>query len=140
MKSKFVLPMNMLIALVFISALLKIESYPGTILKEIFNERFVLLINQEIWNEYREVMSRPKFAFSANMIDEFMEILEQYSLYVNEKKCDLKFNDIKDKVFYEVYKTKVHPGEVYLITGNMKHFPVEKNIMSPKEFAENIMI
>lgn len=67
---------------VFISALLKIESYPGTILKEIFNERFVLLINQEIWNEYREEVSRPKFAFSANMIDEFMEILEQYSLSI----------------------------------------------------------
>ena len=124
---------------IFISALLKIESYPGTILKEIFNERFVLLLNQEIWNEYREVMSRPKFAFSSNMIDEFLEILEQYSLYVKEKKCDLKFNDIKDKVFYEVYKTKVHSGEVYLITGNMKHFPAEKNIISPKEFVEKII-
>ena len=48
---------------VLISGLLKIESYPGLVLKEILSENIILLINQEVLDEYTEVMSRPKFKF-----------------------------------------------------------------------------
>jgi hypothetical protein len=36
-------------------------------------------------------------------------------------------------MFYEVYKS----GEIdYLIAGNIKDFPKEKNIVTPKEYIE----
>jgi putative PIN family toxin of toxin-antitoxin system len=124
---------------VFISALLKIESYPGIIIREVLNENIVLLINEDILNEYREVMSRPKFAFEKNMIDEFLEILEQYIIYVKATKTKIEFTDIKDKVFYEIYKSCELKEKVYLITGNLKHFPNEKNIMNPKDFVEQVL-
>jgi putative PIN family toxin of toxin-antitoxin system len=41
---------------IFISGLLKIDSYPGLILQEVLKENITLLINQEIFDEYREVM------------------------------------------------------------------------------------
>jgi predicted nucleic acid-binding protein len=38
-------------------------------------------------------------------------------------------------IVYELYKS----GEVdFLITGNIKHFPKEKNILTPREFIEII--
>jgi predicted nucleic acid-binding protein len=43
----------------------------------------------------------------------------------------MKFTDETDKKFYEVYKS----GRAqYLITGNIKHFPKEDNIIIPKDF------
>jgi hypothetical protein len=38
-----------------------------------------------------------------------------------------------DRIFYELYKS----GEVgFLIAENIKHFPKEKNIVTPREFIE----
>ncbi|MDR0585773.1 MAG: hypothetical protein LBG26_00885 [Treponema sp.] len=46
---------------------------------------------------------------------------------------NIKFADEDDKIFYELYKS----GEaIFLITGNIKHFPKEKNIITPREFIE----
>ena len=43
--------------------------------------------------------------------------------------------DETDKKFYEVFKF----GKAkYLITGNIKHFPKEKGLVTPKEFFENL--
>ena len=124
---------------VLISGLLKIESYPGLVLKEILSENIILLINQEVLDEYTEVMSRPKFKFDKYMVYEFIEILEQYIEYVNVKTIDIQFNDEKDKVFYEIFKSYKLTNNVYLVTGNLKHFPKEDNIMGPKEFVENVI-
>ena len=46
------------------------------------------------------------------------------------KPVDIKFADESDKKFYEVAKTI----NCKLITGNKKHFPDEKGILSPGEF------
>jgi hypothetical protein len=41
---------------------------------------------------------------------------------------NVKFADEDDRIFYELYKS----GEVgFLIAGNIKHFPKEKNIVTP---------
>lgn len=124
---------------IFISGLLKIDSYPGLILQEVLKGNITLLINQEVFDEYREVMSRLKFGFDKYMIDEFMEILEQYIEYVDAKRLDIQFNDVKDKVFYEIFKSYKSINNIFLVTGNLKHFPKEDNIMSPKEFVENVI-
>lgn len=40
--------------------------------------------------------------------------------------------DMDDLVFYEVTMNKAE-DEVYLITGNLKHYPTQPNIVSPAE-------
>jgi predicted nucleic acid-binding protein len=55
--------------------------------------------------------------------------------YIISMPQNLTFADEDDKIFYELYKS----GAVdFLITGNIKHFPKEKNIITPREFIETI--
>jgi predicted nucleic acid-binding protein len=52
--------------------------------------------------------------------------------FINSEYSNVKFIDETDKKFYEVFKS----GEAqYLITENVKHFPKENGIVSPKEFV-----
>jgi predicted nucleic acid-binding protein len=55
--------------------------------------------------------------------------------YIISMPQTIQFADEDDKVFYELYKN----GEVdFLVTGNIKHFPKEKNIITPREFIKII--
>lgn len=46
---------------------------------------------------------------------------------------DIDFPDPKDIVFYEIAISKEN---AYLVTGNIKHFPVRSFIVSPAEMVE----
>ena len=41
--------------------------------------------------------------------------------------------DMDDLVFYEVVMEKRKADDAYLITGNLKHFPVREYIVTPAE-------
>ena len=43
------------------------------------------------------------------------------------------FSDLDDKVFYEV--TMSSDG-AYLVTGNIKHFPVKANVITPSQMVD----
>ena len=49
---------------VLVSALLNSESNPGQVLLSVFNGQTVLLVNEEILAEYREVLSCKKLKIS----------------------------------------------------------------------------
>ena len=47
--------------------------------------------------------------------------------------------EVKDKndiVFYEVTLEARNDTEAYLVTGNMKHFPARRFIVTPAEFLD----
>jgi predicted nucleic acid-binding protein len=46
---------------------------------------------------------------------------------------NIRFTDEDDRIFYELYKSSESD---FLITGNIKHFPKERNIITPREFIE----
>ena len=43
--------------------------------------------------------------------------------------------DVKDKPFYEIVMDE-QIDAAKLITGNIKHFPIQTNIMTPAQFME----
>jgi predicted nucleic acid-binding protein len=47
---------------------------------------------------------------------------------------NIKFTDEDDRIFYDTAKTV----NTVLITGNKKHFPKDKIVLSPKEFIEGL--
>lgn len=49
-----------------------------------------------------------------------------------------EFPEPKDIVFYEVLMGQRKAGEAYLVTGNLKHFPEEYYIVSPREMLDII--
>jgi putative PIN family toxin of toxin-antitoxin system len=118
---------------VIVSALMNVNGPPAKIVSLILNGNIQLLYDNRIIFEYIEVLSRKKFGFNMKIIDDMIDYFKHEGEYINADHINRKFFDEADKKFYEVFKS----GKAqYLITGNKKHFPGEKNIIVPREFIE----
>lgn len=120
---------------VIVSALIShsLDSSTVKILKAITQERIVPLFNEEILIEYREVLSRTKFRLSQSLIDNVLKAIEIDGLNMERTVADeLVFPDPKDVIFYEVALSKENS---FLITGNIKHFPIKPFVITPREMV-----
>ena len=124
---------------VLVSAMLKWKSIPGKILELTFNGLIVPLVNDEILKEYREVLSRPKFKLTREIVDDLINGIMENSVFVNEQSLDEYLPDPKDRVFYEVVMEERKNEDAYLVTGNIKHFPIRPYIVTPREMLDIIL-
>ena len=124
---------------VLVSAMLKWKSIPGKILELTFNGLIVPLVNDEILKEYREVLSRPKFKLTREIVDNLINGIMENSVFVNEQSLDEYLPDPKDRVFYEVVMEERKNEDAYLVTGNIKHFPIRPYIVTPREMLDIIL-
>ena len=124
---------------VLVSAALKPESNPGLIFKLVDENIIVPLINEEIINEYRQVLSREKFQFNNELIDSVLETITRNAIRIDNEHIMIDLPDEKDRVFYEVVMESNKFRESRLVTSNLKHFPLETYILSPKELCEIIL-
>lgn len=124
---------------VIVSAFLKRNSIPDTLLDLALSGMIVPLLNAEIVAEYREVLSREKFGFGEDIVSDFIHQLNEAGIYIDAEELSIELPDIKDKVFYEIVMEKRKSDEAYLVTGNIKHFPRERFIVTPREMLEIIV-
>lgn len=123
---------------VLVSALLGASrmSIPTLVLKAVTVELLIPLYNDEIINEYREVLTRKKFPFDPELIETVIRTIIANGLCLERTKVtDGVFPDPKDLVFYEVALSK---EDSFLVTGNLKHFPKKPFVVSPSEMVEII--
>lgn len=90
------------------------------------------LYNQEILDEYDEVLHRERFSFSEEGIRKILMMIRQFGLAVDPNPTGEILVDMDDLVFYEVVMEK-RDDDAYLITGNIKHFPSRDFIVTPSE-------
>lgn len=121
---------------VLVSAMLKENSVPGLVLRHVFGGNLIPVFNQEILDEYREVLLREKFHFPAAAVYTVLESLQRWGIFIDAEKLDADLPDAKDIVFYEVVMEKRKRDFAYLVTGNIKHFPKEPFIVTPREMLE----
>ena len=95
------------------------------------------LYNEEILNEYEEVLHRKKFSFSEKRITEVLRLIRQFGLAVNPSPTGEILADMDDLVFYEVVMEK-REDDAYLITGNLRHVPRRDYIVTPAEMIDII--
>lgn len=124
---------------VIVSMLLSgdINSYPMLLMNYIYDGIITPVFSNEILSEYKEVLSRDKFPFTKKMIGDLINYIKKLSINIEPQKLEIEFEDYDDLVFYEVLMTK-DKHEKKLVTGNIKHFPKQVNIMRPKEMVELI--
>jgi putative PIN family toxin of toxin-antitoxin system len=121
---------------VLVSAMLKWDSVPGTLMQLVFSGRAIPLLCEQIISEYLEVLARPKFHFNDEVIHDVMEAIKMQGVYLNPEAAKEELPDPKDKIFYEVVLEKRKTCDAYLVTGNMKHFPARTYILTPREMIE----
>lgn len=123
---------------VLVSAMLKENSAPYQILHEALDGCIIPLINDEILTEYAEVLRRAKFGFSKQAVTNIIAELPKRALFITARPTQELLPDPDDAVFYEVVMTERDKNDAYLITGNIKHFPVKPFIVTPREMLDII--
>lgn len=124
---------------VLISAMLKWNSVPGNVLEFTFSGMIIPVLNEHIVREYREVLSRPKFKFPKDIIDTIVSEIERLGIYIDAPELEIELPDPKDRVFYEVVMEERNTEDAYLVTGNLKHFPEEPFVVTPRQMIDIIV-
>ena len=121
---------------VLVSALISksIDSNPMKVFRAIVTEQIVPLYNDEILlQEYQSVLSREKFHLDKTLIETVLKAIVTDGLCLDRTPAvDVEFPDPKDVVFYEIVLSK---EDSYLITGNIKHFPIRPFVVTPAEIV-----
>ena len=124
---------------VLVSAMLKWNSVPGNIMELVFSGTIIPLLNEQIVKEYRDVLSRPKFHLTDMIIGNVINEIDRLGLYLDAETTNVILPDPKDTVFYEIVMEKRKTEDAYLVTGNIKHFPSEPFIVTPREMMTMIV-
>ncbi|NLD50366.1 MAG: PIN domain-containing protein, partial [Clostridiaceae bacterium] len=95
--------------------------------------KIIFYYDNRLLTEYSDVLKRKKFGFEEDWVNAFIDFVKNEGEFVIAEPLKISFEDEEDKKFFEVAKS----GKVfYLVTGNKKHFPKDKIIVTPKEFME----
>ena len=121
---------------VLVSALLKNGSVPWQVAEEALHGDIIPVLNDDILIEYEDVLNRPKFKFEKRTIDIFLNDLKKRAVYAEAGLIEDLVPDPKDVVFYAVLMEKRKEEEAYLVTGNLKHYPVKTYVVTPKEMLD----
>ncbi|MCD7771052.1 MAG: putative toxin-antitoxin system toxin component, PIN family [Oscillospiraceae bacterium] len=124
---------------VLVSALLKWNSVPGSILQLVIDGDIVPIVNEEILEEYKDVLFRPKFKLNNGIIERLLYRISEAGIFLAGESIDIDLPDEDDRVFYEVVMESRKDVESYLVTGNLKHFPIEPFIVTPRQMLNIIL-
>lgn len=124
---------------VLVSAMLKWNSVPGHIIELVFDGLIVPVFSREIIEEYKEVLSRSKFHLSNDIVEDIIGSLTDSGIFVDGETQNVEFIDEKDRMFFEVVMEERKEEDAYLVTGNIRHFPVEPFIVTPRQMLDIIV-
>ena len=117
---------------VLVAALLSKRDDSATVRAMISGE-FIPLYHEDILAEYEDVLHRKKkYDLSEKAIQTVLNAIRRFGIEVFPKPTGEIFIDEDDIIFYEVAMEK-RDDNAYLVTGNMKHYPVRDFIVTPAE-------
>lgn len=124
---------------VLVSSVLNLNSIPGKVIDLCLKGVIVPLYDNRIVKEYREVLNRPKFCFSKEDVDNIIDSIIKYGVFIKANKSNINLFDPKDIMFLEVLIESKKFYDSYLITGNIKHFPNDDDIIMPRDMIDMIV-
>ena len=122
---------------VLVSALLSEKEDAATVqvVGKLLAGEIVPLYSSVIVREYREVLNRKKFGFSPELTEYLISAVEKFGVLAEPAPSGTVLPDMKDVPFYEVVLEK-KDDNAYLVTGNIKHFPKEPFVVTPRELLD----
>lgn len=111
------------------------DSSTVVVMNLVLSRKVTPLYNDDIIQEYTEVLHRAKFGFPVNLVDAIVDTIKAIGLTIDRTVAAESLPDPKDLVFYEVALSK---KDGWLVTGNKKHFPLNPIVVTPSEFLSTI--
>lgn len=123
---------------VIVSSMLKAESVPGQIVKLVTKNIITPLLNEEIYTEYYDVLTRNKFGLNQKDIEDLLKSIKRNAIYLNREQTLEDFINKDDIVFFEIVMSARNTMDAYLVTGNIKHYPVRSYVVTPEQMIKII--
>lgn len=124
---------------VLVSAGLNPDGVPARVVIAAGRGAFVPVVSPAILAEYAEVLSRPRFGFSPDLIERVLSPFQDSAATIDPPPADLPaLPDPDDRPFISAARAAGCP----IITGNARHFPAEAGVevLTPTEFIAMIEI
>lgn len=110
-----------------------LEAATSKVWEAVLQCKLTPIYNDEILDEYSEVLHRKKFGIPEHLIKWALDKIVTNGVRGERVLSEEFFPDPKDVVFYEVALSK---ADAYLVTGNIKHFPNIPIVVTPAEMME----
>lgn len=125
---------------ILVSSLLKDDkdSSINKLLDCVLQNKAIPIYTDDIYEEYKEVLNRVQFMFPSYKIGKILNIIKKYGIKINVKHAKEETIDPNDQIFYDTVITK-QDDNAYLVTGNLKHFPIKDFIVSAKQMLNIIL-
>lgn len=99
-----------------------------------------LTLSKALFAEYENVLLRPKFRFSEQVVRQFLRNVRTVARFITPKL--LPENAVSDPGDLHVLATAVSGKADFLVTGNRKHFPNSYGkviVVAPSEFVDIVV-
>jgi putative PIN family toxin of toxin-antitoxin system len=125
---------------VLVSGIISPHGAPGRVLDAVLARAVLVLHDDRILDEYRQVLRRPLFGFAQSNIDLLLNFMETSGEHVSTRDIGVVLPDPTDLPFLEV---AILGGADALVTGNLKHFKPKigrysMNLYPPPEFVKRL--
>lgn len=109
------------------------SSPPVKIFNLLLDGKIIPLYDEEIIAEYHKVLSRKQFKLSTETVTEFISTIKKCGIHSERVLFEQPMPDEDDRVFLEITLSR---DDSFLVTGNLKHYPIVPQVISPTEFIE----
>lgn len=123
---------------VLVSALIthNSESATAKVVRGLLQQDFVPMYDDDIIAEYAEVLHRAKFHIRQDVADALIAHIVEFGIKASRVDYQGAMPDEDDRVFYEV---SLSHDDSFLVTGNLKHYPITPRVITPADFIALIL-
>ena len=114
--------------------MLKPKSIPGQLLRLHRNNFLIPVFSDTILEEYKCVLMRSKFSFPVAKVQKLLDGIVEKGIEIQAIQQPWSLPDASDAVFFEVVmEHRKSERNSYLVTGNVRHFPIKPFVVTPRE-------
>jgi putative PIN family toxin of toxin-antitoxin system len=124
---------------VLVSALLEPSGLPAQVFVLALSGSIQLCVSGEVYAEYEEVISRPRFQRDSETIAATLRAIREQAFWVKPTNPVRACSDPSDDIFLECAQAA---RADYIVTSNLKHFPEawdSTRILQPRRLLEVIL-
>ena len=121
---------------VIVSSVLSSKGNSAQIMNLISDKQIQLFYCLAILDEYRKVLAYERLNIVPQTQRNIINALQDLGILVEPVASDIFFQDESDRVFYDTARVS---GAI-LVTGNLKHYPTDKFIMTPADFLTMVSL
>ena len=111
------------------------EAATAKVVRLLLEQEFVPLYDADIIAEYEDVLHRSKFPILKETADALISFIIENGIESSRVDFEESMPDEDDRVFYDV---SLSQDDSFLVTGNLKHYPMSPRVITPSDFVNLI--